>query len=165
MIVHVIFLQGYLDPEYYMTQQLTNKSDVYSFGVLLLELITGKKPLERGRYIVREVNSLLDRSMDLYNLKSLLDPSLGLTTSVSGFKQYISLALRCVDESSADRPTMSEVVNEIEKIMQQAGINPSSASNSLSIAGSTGTPVRHPYDGDVRFDYSGDPAYPRIEAK
>lgn len=159
-----IFLQGYLDPEYYMTQQLTDKSDVYSFGVLLLELITGKKPLERGRYIVREVKSLSDRSMDLCNLKSLLDPSLGLTTSVGGFEQYVSLALRCVDETSADRPTMSEVVNELEKIMQQAGINPSSASNS-SVVGSTGTPVRHPYEGDVQFDYSGDTAYPGVEPK
>ncbi|XP_078155831.1 leucine-rich repeat receptor protein kinase HPCA1-like isoform X2 [Carex rostrata] len=156
---------GYLDPEYYMTQQLTNKSDVYSFGVLLLELITGKKPLERGRYIVREVQNLFDRSKDLCNLKNLLDPSLGFTTSVGGFEQYISLALRCVDETSADRPTMSEVVNEIEKIMQQAGVDPSSTSNSLSVAGSTTTPVRHPYEVDRRFDYSGDTTYDRIEPK
>lgn len=160
-----IFLQGYLDPEYYMTQQLTNKSDVYSFGVLLLELITGKKPLERGRYIVREVQNLFDRSKDLCNLKNLLDPSLGFTTSVGGFEQYISLALRCVHENSADRPTMSEVVNEIEKIMRQAGVDPSSASNSLSVAGSTTTPVRHPYEVDGRFDYSGDTTYDRIEPK
>ncbi|KAJ4766781.1 Leucine-rich repeat protein kinase family protein [Rhynchospora pubera] len=156
---------GYLDPEYYMTQQLTDKSDVYSFGVLLLELITGKKPLERGRYIVREVKALLDPSNDLSNLKSLLDPSLDLTTSVGGFDQYINLALRCVDENSADRPTMSEVVNWLEKIMQQAGVNPSSASNSLSFVGSSGTPVRHPYQDDVSFEYSGDAAYPRIEPK
>ncbi|KAJ4751367.1 Leucine-rich repeat protein kinase family protein [Rhynchospora pubera] len=156
---------GYLDPEYYMTQQLTDKSDVYSFGVLLLELITGKKPLERGRYIVREVKSLLDWSKDLYNLKNLLDPSLELTTLVGGLKQYISLALRCVDESSAERPTMSAVVYEIEKIMRQAGVNPSSASNSSSAVGSTGTPVRHPYESDGPSDYSGDVAYPRIEPK
>ncbi|KAL2628458.1 hypothetical protein AAZV13_07G232800 [Glycine max] len=48
---------GYLDPEYYMSQQLTEKSDVYSFGVLMLELISARRPLERGKYIVKESGS------------------------------------------------------------------------------------------------------------
>ncbi|CAM0942814.1 unnamed protein product [Alopecurus aequalis] len=76
---------GYLDPEYYMTQQLTEKSDVYGFGVLLLEVITARKPLERGRYVVREVRMAVDRSKDLYGLHELLDPVLaGRVVAVSG---------------------------------------------------------------------------------
>ncbi|KAK9928622.1 hypothetical protein M0R45_025746 [Rubus argutus] len=46
---------GYLDPEYYMTQRLTEKSDVYGFGVLMLELLTARRPIEQGKYIVREI--------------------------------------------------------------------------------------------------------------
>ncbi|CAM6004209.1 unnamed protein product [Sphagnum balticum] len=36
---------GYLDPEYYMSQQLTEKSDVFSFGIVLLEIICGRQPI------------------------------------------------------------------------------------------------------------------------
>ncbi|XP_015697764.1 leucine-rich repeat receptor protein kinase HPCA1-like [Oryza brachyantha] len=154
---------GYLDPEYYMTQQLTEKSDVYSFGVLLLEVITARKPLERGRYVVREVKGTADRSKDLCGLHELLDPMLG-PTSLAGFEQYVDLALRCVAEAGMDRPPMSEVVTEIEKIMKVAGMNPAdSASNSLSYNSRS---PRHPYNGESQFDYSGGiPSSSRVEPK
>lgn len=49
-------VQGYLDPEYFLTHKLTDKSDVYSFGVVLLELITGLQPIYKGKNLVREVH-------------------------------------------------------------------------------------------------------------
>ncbi|KAH7520882.1 hypothetical protein FEM48_Zijuj08G0192800 [Ziziphus jujuba var. spinosa] len=125
-------VQGYLDPEYYMSQQLTEKSDVYSFGVLMLELITARTPIEKGKYIVREVQKTLDKNQGLYNLHRLLDPSIGLATKLRGFEKYVDLALRCVEEAGSDRPTMSEVVKEIENIMELAGLNPNADSASAS---------------------------------
>ncbi|KAL6842611.1 hypothetical protein ACP4OV_027455 [Aristida adscensionis] len=144
---------GYLDPEYYMTQQLTEKSDVYSFGVLMLEVITARKPLERGRYIVREVKAALDRTKDLYGLQVLLDPALGASPMpLAGLEQYVDLALRCIEEVGADRPSMGEAVSEIERLLKMAGVGPDSASNSMSYTSRT---PRHPYNDSSSFNYSG----------
>ena len=120
IIILSFFLQGYLDPEYYMTQQLTEKSDVYSFGVLLLELVTARRPIERGRHIVREVRAAIDKSKELCGLHDLVDPIIGLGTTPAGFGRFIDLAMKCVEESSADRPLMSEVVKEIESYGRKA---------------------------------------------
>ncbi|GLT44523.1 hypothetical protein SLA2020_184120 [Shorea laevis] len=146
---------GYLDPEYYMTQQLTEKSDVYSFGVLLLEMITGKRPIERGKYIVREVTMVMDKTKDLYSLCQILDPAIA-DTSLKGLEKFVDLAMSCVEESGADRPTMGEVVKEIENIMQIAGMNPNaeSATSSSSYEVAPKGSTLHPYR-DESFAYNG----------
>ncbi|KAM7251782.1 hypothetical protein ACFE04_023665 [Oxalis oulophora] len=153
---------GYLDPEYYMTQQLTEKSDVYSYGVFMLELITGRRPIERGKYIVREVRIAMNKSKDLYSLQELIDPIIG-TMTLKGFDKFIDVAMKCVEESGSARPTMGEVVKEIENIMQQAGLNPNADSASTSASytdvskGST-----DPY-GKEAFQYSGNIPNTNIE--
>ncbi|KAK3419483.1 hypothetical protein EUGRSUZ_G00040, partial [Eucalyptus grandis] len=141
---------GYLDPEYYMTQQLTEKSDVYGFGVLMLELLTARRPIERGRYIVREVRMLMNKDKDLYNLQGILDPAIGLGTSLKGLERFVELAIRCVEESGADRPTMGEVVKEIENIMVFAGLNPKaeSATTSASYEEASKGYAAHPYGNE-----------------
>nr|POE45962.1 putative leucine-rich repeat receptor-like protein kinase [Quercus suber] len=148
---------GYLDPEYYMTQQLTEKSDVYSYGVVMLELVTARMPIEQGKYIVRVMQMAMDKTKVLYNLHEILDPAIGLQTSLKGLEKFVDLAMRCVEESGANRPAMSDVVKEIENIMQIAGLNPNtesaSASDSYKVSkGNSGHPY---YNETFEFEYSG----------
>nr|CAB3491151.1 unnamed protein product [Digitaria exilis] len=148
---------GYLDPEYYVTQHLTEKSDVYSFGVLMLEVITARKPLEHGRYVVREVKkAAADRAgKDLCGLQELLDPVLAASPSApAGLEQYVDLALRCVEEAGNDRPSMGDVVGEIERVMKMAGVGTGADSASGSLVSYGSRSPRHPYSGDSPFEHS-----------
>ncbi|KAA8545356.1 hypothetical protein F0562_020140 [Nyssa sinensis] len=147
---------GYMDPEYYMTQQLTEKSDVYSFGVVLLELITARAPIEKGRHIVREMEEVISKSKDPHNLHGILDPTIGLGATLGGLEQFVNLAMSCVKESGPDRPTMGEVVRKIENIMQLASLNENTESTFASSSNEEEAErnSNHPY-GNEAFDYSG----------
>ncbi|KAL8254954.1 hypothetical protein R6Q59_033175 [Mikania micrantha] len=111
---------GYMDPEYYMTQQLTEKSDVYSFGIVLLELLTSRSPIHKGKYIVREVKEAIDKSGDPNGIYTILDPSLGSFQTLGGLTKFVNLAMSCVQDSGSDRPKMGDVVREIESIIDLA---------------------------------------------
>ncbi|KAL6196105.1 hypothetical protein ACLB2K_031720 [Fragaria x ananassa] len=121
---------GYLDPEYFMTQVLTEKSDVYSFGVVMLELITARRPIEHGHYIVREVQMRMDKTKVLYNLHDILDPAVGLVTELIGLEMFVDLAMLCVKDIRDRRPRMGQVVKEIENIINVASFD--AAANSAS---------------------------------
>ncbi|KAI3874920.1 hypothetical protein MKW98_019493 [Papaver atlanticum] len=157
IVTQVKGTMGYLDPEYYMSNQLTDKSDVYSFGVVLLELLTARVPLERNRYIVSEIRVAMDRERDRYGLSELLDPALGLTNPLKGLEQFVDLAMWCVEETGDERPTMSEVVKEIEGIMKMAGISTKADSATSGAFDTTSTRSYHPYHNNnvASFDYSG----------
>ncbi|KAL5538547.1 hypothetical protein UlMin_046274 [Ulmus minor] len=146
---------GYLDPEYYMTQQLTEKSDVYSFGVLMLELITARRPIYKGKFIVREVQMEMNKSKGLYNLNEILDPTISSGMELKGLEKFVELAMRCVEELGDDRPTMVEVAKEIENIMQLAGIKPKAESASTSETYDEASLGYHPYIAEG-FAYSGE---------
>ena len=141
-----------MDPEYYMTQQLTEKSDVYSFGVVLLELITARAPIFQGKYIVREVRE----AMDKLKLHDILDLNLGSGPSLGGLDRFVNLAMSCVKDSAAERPAMGEVVKEIESIVQLAlsNANTDSVSNLSTSDGTIERNLYEPFDDESSLNYS-----------
>eukprot|EP01018_Ginkgo_biloba_P016009 Gb_07022 [translate_table: standard] len=104
---------GYLDPEYFLTHKLTDKSDVYSFGVVLHELLTGMQPISHGKNIVREVNMAYESGMML----SMIDPRMGSYPSEC-LDPLVRLAVSCCKDETDARPSMADVVRELENILQ-----------------------------------------------
>ncbi|TKW26704.1 hypothetical protein SEVIR_3G207400v4 [Setaria viridis] len=104
---------GYLDPEYFLTHKLTDKSDVYSLGVVFLEMLTGMKPIEHGKNIVREVNSACQSG----NISGIIDGRMGLCPPEC-VSRFLSLATKCCQDETDDRPSMWEIVRELELILR-----------------------------------------------
>lgn len=105
---------GYLDPEYMKTFQLTPKSDVYSFGVLILEILTGRRPVEPKR--APEERVTIRWAFTKYesgNMKEILDPSMGTTVDRDTLKKMFDLAFRCVAPTRVDRPEMKTVGEQL----------------------------------------------------
>ncbi|KAI3807731.1 hypothetical protein L1987_23665 [Smallanthus sonchifolius] len=157
---------GYVDPEYYLTQQLTEKSDTYSFGVVMLELITAKNPIEKGKYIVRSVKEAMNKSKELYDLHEILDPTIGLSSQLKGLERFVDLALRCVEQLGYQRPAMSEVVKELESIMELLRLNHvESSSSTLASYERASKDYNYPYSNDSLFSYSGGSLSPKLHPK
>lgn len=109
---------GYAAPEYIMTGHLTPRSDVYSFGVVLLELVTGRKSLDKSRP-AREQN-LTDWAMPLLREKkkllNIVDPRLGGDYPIKGVQKAAMLAYHCLNRNPKARPLMRDVVDSLEPL-------------------------------------------------
>jgi serine/threonine protein kinase len=142
-------------------QQLSDRSDVYSFGVVLLEILSGRQPIERGKYIVREVRTTLDKG-GLTAIRSLIDPSLA-DVPMQNIEPLLDLALTCVEEKAVDRPSMNEAVKQLEAIAAQNHIDPATMSRKREDVYSN-LDVLSKGD-DLSFQYSGVYAARAVEPK
>ncbi|RYR30460.1 hypothetical protein Ahy_B01g055228 isoform C [Arachis hypogaea] len=106
----IVGTYGYVPPEYVRKGIYSTKYDVYSFGVLLLQIISGKRT--SCYYGPHENMNLLEYAYELWmegRGVEFLDPSLDDTTSACKLMRCMQVALLCVQENSADRPSMLEV--------------------------------------------------------
>nr|CAB3483352.1 unnamed protein product [Digitaria exilis] len=114
---------GYIAPEYASMQRITEKSDVYSFGVVVLEILTGRHPLDPtlpgGTHLVEWVREHVKAKRAT---AELLDPRLRgkPEAEVEEMLQVFAVAMLCIAHRADDRPAMKDVVALLKEVRRPA---------------------------------------------
>lgn len=141
----------------FMAGHLTAKSDVYSFGVVLVEMLSGRRAMDKSRPS-RQRNLVEWAKPYLANKRKLLrvmDTRLEGQYTIDDAYNVAILALRCISFESKLRPTMEEVVSTLQKLQVPNVVNGGKNKSSLD------RPSRRKSEGDAKNLKTTTTAYPR----
>ncbi|XP_078181047.1 putative LRR receptor-like serine/threonine-protein kinase At1g67720 [Carex rostrata] len=139
---------GYMDPEYYATQQFTVKTDIFSFGIILLELISGCGPISREdfgddfQYIAEWAKDNVENG----NIHAIIDKSLEPTYDIQSIWKITEVALMCVKQRGMERPSISEVLKEIQEAILIEQKTATSRVESIDVFGRSASQTSSKFD-------------------
>ncbi|XP_047329876.1 probable serine/threonine-protein kinase PBL9 [Impatiens glandulifera] len=159
----VMGTHGYAAPEYLATGHLTTKSDVYSFGVVLLEMLSGRRAVDKNRpsgehNLVEWAKPNLGNKRRVYRV---IDNRLEGQYQLDIAQRAANLALRCISMEPRFRPNMEQVVRELELLCESKNMVRSPQNQT----GNVTRPRRHSVDEVMkRSNMSSSSSYPRPSA-
>ncbi|CAL4897736.1 unnamed protein product [Urochloa decumbens] len=142
---------GYLDPETFVSHELTDKSDVYSFGVVLLELVTRKRAI----YIddLNEKKSLSHTFVLMFHknkLWDMLDSEIIDDEVMVVLEKLAELAMHCLSPRGDERPTMKEVAERLQ-VLSRLQMQLVTKTRPVRVRYSHEGPSRPVASGEIRY--------------
>ncbi|CAL9761356.1 unnamed protein product [Musa acuminata subsp. burmannicoides] len=142
-----------MDPEYVVTQELTEKSDIYSYGVLLLELVTGRRAIQENRNLVEWSQQFMATDS---RLSELVDPAVRDSFDFEQLHMVVGVVQWCTHREGRARPSIKQVLRVFSEHLDPAqnGFTGNEGSDGYG-SGGTSKAIIHknevvPYSGDGR---------------
>ncbi|GKA67453.1 receptor-like protein kinase THESEUS 1 [Tanacetum coccineum] len=134
---------GYLDPEYFRRQQLTEKSDVYSFGVVMLEVLCARPAINPT--LPREQVNIAEWAMTFQKkgaLEKIMDQKIMGSVNLESLRKFGETAENCLSDNGNERPSMGDVLWNLEYALQLQEASNGRSIDADSITGISDIPDR-----------------------
>ena len=107
-----------MDPEYVITQELTEKSDVYSYGVVLLELVTGRRAIQEKWNLLEWAHNFMTVESAVH---SMVDPRIRETVDLEQLQAIVWIIRRCTEREGKRRPSIRQVLRLLHELVEEEG--------------------------------------------